>query len=141
MKKYKKILAGAVSAAVLVSALSVPTAAAMTAVTQTKTKSGTFMVGNKTYSYGGDLRASYTQATASVSSGFNMNLLVKVKATTNFAGVPHYNEKSDVILDRSASVSVDNMFNYGGTIITTDIIKAEGTYRIGTIDHFDLKIE
>lgn len=140
MKVFKKILAGTVSAAVLVSALSVPTAA-MTAATQTKTKSGKFTVGNKTYSYGGDLRASYTQATASVSSGRNMNLLVRVTANTIRGDLVFKNEATEAILDTSASVSVGNTFDNNGTKFTANISEAIGIYGIGTIDHFDLKIE
>lgn len=121
MKVFKRILAGTVSAAVIVSALSVPTAAAMTAATQTKTKSGTFTVGKKTYSYGGDLRASYTQATASASSGLNMNLLVKVTANTIRGDLVFKNEATEAILDKSASVSVGNTFDNNGTKFTANI--------------------
>ena len=115
--------------------------AAMTAATQTKTKSGTFTVGKKTYSYGGDLRASYTQATASASSGFNMNLIVRVEVTAEYGTETLTNHASDAILSKSASVTVNNTFTTSlGYQVGPNISKAVGTYGIGAIDYFNLEI-
>ena len=142
MKIFKKILAGVVSAAVIVSALAVPTAAAITAVPQTKNESGTFKVGNRTYSYGGDLVASTTNARATMSSGHSMPLYVSLEAYGFYLGTfTEPNSKSDVLSGTSVTVTADNHFiGIDGTNQIVDIAYAYGKYKIGKIDSFTLSI-
>ena len=140
MKIFKKILAGVVSAAVIVSALAVPTAAAITDAPQTKNENGTFTLGGKTYSYGGDLVASTTYARASVSSGRNMTLLVRVTATSiKYKGDTLTNTEVDAGPSTGFTVDVNNVFDVGSMTITSDIKKAQGKYGIGGIS-FELEI-
>ena len=140
MKKIKKILASAVSMAVIVSALAVPTAADITPTQQTKTERGTFTIDGKTYSYGGDLVASTTYARASVGSGHNMNLLVRVTAkSSKYMGSQLTNTEVDAGPNTGLSVSVNNVFTVNSTTITSNIKEAYGKYGIGGIS-FDLEI-
>ena len=141
MKKIKKILASAVSMAVIVSALAVPTAADITPTQQTKTERGTFTIDGKTYSYGGDLVASTTYARASVGSGHNMNLLVRVTAESiKYNGKTLTNTEVDGGPNTALTVEVDNIFDVGSMTITSNIRNVDGKYGIGGIS-FDLNIK
>ncbi len=141
MKKIKRILAGAVSAALLVSALAIPTEATITTTPTTKSKSGTYKLGNRTYSYGGTLTASTTQASAAASSGHSITLGVKVAACGMDDGLVLVNQTSDAIADTRVSIYVNNIFtNLDGKKVPCDITQAQGTYRIGAIDNFSLAI-
>ncbi|MBD5080438.1 MAG: hypothetical protein HDT44_01580 [Ruminococcaceae bacterium] len=131
MKIFKKILAGVVSAAVIASALAVPTAA-LTTTPKTESKSGQIVAGKKTIRYGGDLTATTTYARASASSSMNTNLSVKVTAYAKKSGTSvNPNIAQDVILDKSVTVSVDNMFMDGTSKKPYDITMAIGDYGIG----------
>lgn len=142
MKKLKKILAAVVSAALLVSALAIPTEATITTTPTTKSKSGTYKVGNRTYSYGGTLTASTTQVKAAASSGSNLTLRVEVKAYGSYLGeftLP--NSNSDAIAGKSVSALVNNrLICKDGVSRTCDISYAYGQYTIGAIDSFLLSM-
>lgn len=135
----KRILAGVVSAAVIVSALAVPTSAELTNTPKTVSKSGQNVVGNKTIRYSGGLTATKTYARASASCTMNVNLLVSVRVCIPFDedSLLIVNEAKDAILDKAITVSVDNVDKFNDTY---DLTYAEGHYVIGGLESFDLVI-
>ena len=138
MKIVKKILAGVVSAAVIVSALAVPTAADLTNTPKTVTKSGQDVIGNKTIRYGGDLTATKTYARASVSCTTNASLYVCATTYVPFdeKSLLIVDEEKDAISGKSLTVTASNI-NLNSVY---DITDAEGQYRIGASISFNLEL-
>ena len=132
MKIFKKILAGVVSAAVIVSALAVPTAALSSTMTH-KYDSGTLTASNgKVYcSYSTDTGASETQAIATASSTRVLTWHVTIYSKGHIAGGPMaYKSNEDAISGTSISVSVNNIVQYEGKERAMTIIGADGSYRL-----------
>lgn len=141
MKIFNKILAGVVSAAVIVLALAVPTAAVLPTTPKTDSKSGRFTLGNKSYSYSGKLVASATQASATASSGKGLNLGVSLNAYAISGGITYNNNKSDAISGTQVSVSTDNTFTVSGKPKILNIENATAKCTISTIATLDLEVK
>ena len=136
MKLFKRILAGVVSAAVIVSAMAVP-AAALSSTPKTDSKSGTFKVDNKTYSYGGDLVATNSYARASASCTMNTNMGVSVTVYTRMDGKEiTLKKEEDTISGMEVSVTCNNIVGNR----PYDLTKATGKYVISAASGFDLTV-
>ncbi|MDE6579325.1 MAG: hypothetical protein K2K41_02185 [Ruminiclostridium sp.] len=133
MKIIKKILAGAVSAAVLVSTLAVPTAALSSTMTH-KFDGGTLtMLNGIRFSYSTDTAASYTYASASMSCSRSANLLATITANGIVdSDVVNPNTNRNMVSGTSASASVNNMFDYSGVKKSGTITSAVGKYYINS---------
>lgn len=113
MKIFKKILAGVVSAAVIVSALAVPTAALTDSMTHKK-ESGTLPMPNgMNFKYSTDTAASHTEASARVACSRNATLWAKIEAHGHVGYLSGINSKADMISGKSLSVSVNSTFEEG----------------------------
>ena len=134
MKIFKRILAGTVSAAMIVSALAVPATALSSAMTH-KTDGGILTMPNGTlYTYGTDTAASYTQATATLTCGRAANLYVTITAHGHVNGEPVASNTNGNSLSGSGSIgtSIDNVFIYDGVKTAGRIAYAVGKYYINS---------
>ena len=141
MKVFKRILAGAVSAAVLVSVLAVPTAALSSTMTHNKKSGKIYLPNGKLYaSYTADTAASISEASATVSSSQNLTMGATLRTVAkNSAGNYVYDSKTDGISGTSVTVHLDNLFPSNGTYLKLDIVSAIGNYNVND-DSFDLSV-
>ena len=135
MKIFKKILAGVVSAAVIVSALAVPVAA-LTPTTDHVRKSGKINLGKKTITYSSDTAASTTQASATLTCQHSMVLCATIETFGEAYGILiPTSPKGDAISGTSVSVTLGNVFVVENVTMSRNITSAVGTYTIGDINY------